>query len=674
MRELLYILTSILFLCSCSHIEESDPALEDKGIYITFQDRVETRSSLNSSYVNYRKVKEVYLYVFEGTGSTSKCVLIKELKWNGEISQKYALGEMLNSGTYTFMAVGIDDKAGTTYNFPNAIVLGSELGASKAQLVEAKRADMPGSDLYVGLTEASVSQTASSTVNIELKRKVSGVLAYLKNIPCTVNGTTVSDLKIKLHRNQHTQIPLITSTANPYGSGVLANSAYLFERNLLEYFPDKKSGKYYVIPAENTSDLKTVENSLLMGAFMLPLEASTANKSTLSIELWGTDAVSSQYKILKSYDVTYKKPDGTETNVFDIDENHLYSIGRKPSDDDTSGDKPMDLSGSGIEVFVTSWDNYNVDNNFPIISVPARMRVDYNPTNYIFDCKSTVQGIIIDASYPSKPWTLKIPDDCDWIHFVQKDADGFTIGYTRTISGEGYKEIEIILNDYAIERSTTAFTLEEIKTDYRSTDLQLITLGDATVTTTLSVRQYNAITVDNTNHVGISRLDYGCYFDKETGAIVRPANAKLQWGYFSTGNLYVSGDNPMEYYNGETNLNKIYKRYTDGKVGGKYYVGSMFQKVRQGVITITNGVSVPTGNLWYPPVYHELWSISEAAVRMANEEAYSVFGLAKNERYWSGSGHYLTIGKAYYALMGTNKTDSGADKNDAYWVRPARHF
>lgn len=673
MRKLLYILTSILFLCSCSHIEESDPALEDKGIYITFQDRVETRSSLNSSYVDYRKVKEVYLYVFEGTGSTSKCVLIKDVKWNGEISQKYALGEVLSSGTYTFMAVGIDDKAGTTYNFPNVIVLGSELGSSKAQLVEAKRADMPVSDLYVGLTEASVSQTASSTVNIELKRKVSGVLAYLKNIPYKVNGTLVSDLKVKLHTNQHTEIPLIKNIQNPYGSGVLANSNYLFERNLESYSADAEQ-KYYAIPAINTPDLKTVENSLLMGAFMLPLEASAAGKSTLSVELWGTDVVNSNYKILKSYDVTYNPQGGTSTTVFDIDENHLYSIGKKVSDDDTSGDRPMDLSGSGIEVFVTAWDNYNVDNEFPVISVPARIRVDYNPANYIFDCTSVVQDVVIDASYPSKPWTLKVADDCDWIHICTTDASGNITGYTKSIDGEGYLEAKIILNDYGIERIQTTFTLDEIKNDYRSTDLQLITRGDATVATTLSVRQYNAITVDNTNHIGISRLDYGCFFDKETGAIVRPANAKLQWGYFSTGNLYVSGDNPMEYYNGETNLNKIYKRYTDGKVGGKYYVGSMFQKVRQGVITITNGVSVPTGKLWYPPVYHELWSISETAVRMATEEAYGVFGLAKNERYWSGSGHYLTIGKAYYALMGTNKTDSGADKNDAYWVRPARHF
>ena len=235
-------------------------------------------------------------------------------------------------------------------------------------------------------------------------------------------------------------------------------------------------------------------------------------------------------------------------------------------------------------------------------------------------------------------------------------------------------EVKIILNDYAIERTTSTYTLEDIKNDYRSTDLQLITRGDASVTTTLSVRQYNTITVDNAHHIGICRLDYGCHFDRETGEVVRPADAIIQWGYFSTGNLYVSGDNPMEYQDGESNTNKIYQRYINGKAGSGAWSGSIFQKIKADVISIVNGVAVSTGKIWYTPVYHEMWSIARTVNNISGENAYQIFGVLKNERYWCGTGDDLSLSKAYFIEIGTRNYLTNANKKDAYRVRSARHF
>ena len=118
---------------------------------------------------------------------------------------------------YTFLAVGVDDRSGSVYQFPDAIKVGTKLADCQAKLDEAQRTFMPNADLYVGVTTTQIQAANYNRVEVELKRKVAGVIVYLQNIPCQPEGVFVKRLEVNLHTNQHTALPLIRNEANPYG-------------------------------------------------------------------------------------------------------------------------------------------------------------------------------------------------------------------------------------------------------------------------------------------------------------------------------------------------------------------------------------------------------------------------------------------------------------------------
>lgn len=669
MKHFFFYILSALFLFSCSE-EKNDyenSSQQEKGTYITFKKLVETRSELNSAYVNYRKIEHVYLYVFDGNEATSKCIFKEEVSWTGDISKAHLLGKVLDAGAYTFLAIGTDDKAGRVYNFPDAISIGTEFGQCKARLMMEQRIDMPYADLYVGYKEATIQKDTINVVNTELKRKMAGVIAYLTNIPYQINGTRISNLKVKLYTNQHTEIPLITDDAAPFGQGSLENSNYLIDYDLSSYSSDA-SGTNYSIPAINTSNLKTVENSIITGAFMIPLSYDeTDYNPTMLIELWGPRPDDSSYQLCKRY-IVYDKT-GPYYDAFPIEENHLYSIGQKLVDNATEGDVPVDLSGSSVYISIKNWTNYSDNVDFPSVSAPAYIGADFNPDKYIRDSPSNTEYIDIDASYPQTTWTLDT--NCDWVYVVNRDESGNIINYSRTLTGNTAQKVELYITDYTVQRD--GYTTEQVKNDIRTTNISLTTNG-LSEQSTLPIKQYNTITLYSVaspgHYIGLRRLDYGCSFDKQTGAVIRPSNASSSWGYFSTGNLYVSGDNPMDYVDGESTMKKVYQRYLDNKTGSGAYVGSIFSNVRKEIINIdANGMPVSTGHVWYVPAYHENWTVVKQ-----NDYELSVYNLIKNASYWSATGDDLIIGKAYIMTSGASTGRISADKNIAYFVRPICQF
>ena len=177
---------------------------EGRGIYLSFSDGADTRSTLQSSEVDYHDVKAVYLYVFEGTDGSATCVYDHNdlnVQWDskGDISQKQWISvDLKDNVKYTFLAVGVDDKADEVYGVPASF---KDKSLSEVVAAYTGKGQMATAQLFAGYEEATVTD-GKATVEITLRRKVAGVLAYLKNIPYKVEDTQVTDLKIKLGLQQ----------------------------------------------------------------------------------------------------------------------------------------------------------------------------------------------------------------------------------------------------------------------------------------------------------------------------------------------------------------------------------------------------------------------------------------------------------------------------------------
>ncbi len=671
---------------------------EGRGIYLSFSDGADTRSTLQSSEVDYHDVKAVYLYVFEGTNGSATCVYDHtdlNVQWDpeGDISQKQWISvDLKDNVEYTFLAVGVDDKADEVYGVPASF---KDKSLSEVVAAYTGKGQMATAQLFAGYEEAAVTD-GKATVEITLRRKVAGVLAYLKNIPCSVEHADanlgeakVTGLRIKLCSNQNTTMnlwPVSTDGAPVYGSVLLDNSDVLYEVDLAEagYKPDG-DGRYFEKAGIDTDDLKTVDNSLLTGAFMIPLENTTTN-GTLQIELIGdyTTGGGEEYsgEVVKTYTITNNLDNATD---FSIEENKLYSIGKKLSDASTDGDKPADLSGNILQLEVVEWCSQIMDNVFPNIVVPVSIKSNYNVSNYIFDAMSDTTTVYIRASeeFKNTQWTLDV-SEYDWLHIIAQDETGQGVEYKKTLQGYGDKDVVIIFNDYAVRRKNKSdydgsYKLSDedkalIRNDYRSAEIKLYTAGQPKPYPLL-LRQYNVINVyAYYDYVGISRLDYGCYFDRQTGREVRPNTNdvdKNQWGYYSTATSYVSGEYKMNYDDGEDTMNKVYQRYLDGSAGSAGWPGSIFQKVRTEERYIIDCVEQEPKHVWYVPAYHEMWAVSHLLAN--NSDMATVLNMKKGDNYWSSVGDETYVKRAYYMTVGVSSFKESADKNEKFFrVRPMR--
>ena len=674
----------------CSTCDENP---DGRGILLSFNDGTDTRSELHSSEVDYRDVKDVYLYVFEGTDAYAECILSEDVDWKGDISQEHWISANLTADDYTFLAVGVDDNAGKVYGL-TASYKGT-LGNCLAKLAEGKdKSDMATAQVFAGFTTQNVAEEDDVVkVGITLTRKVAGVLVYLRNIPYDVEGIQVTDLKIKLHKNQHTQMALWKAgDEEAYGTGELQNDdQYLFVQNMESYDPDEDN-RYYDIPAQ-TGNVATVQGSLLMGAFLLPIEAMESN-ATLVLELWGSKlegGSSAVYQTLKTYQIVNEG----QTN-FPIQENKLYCIGKKLSDGSTEGDKPADLSGNVLTISVEDWCDDYIPNVFPTVTAPARVVGDYNPENYIFDAPGTTTTVTV---YPptgdnasGKNWKMYIEygdgenepndglnkDEKDWIHIVSKNAEGGIIGYTNELLFSADSEetkVDLVLNDFAVCRSEllqetpgkyryNSDDIEMAKNDYRTAYIVVETEGYSTPYR-MKIRQYNTLSIHSGRKQGdywrgVARLDYGCYFDKMTGEAVcemSQSDNEADLGktlnvYGYTGHLetiwYIFGDVSVGYledieWEGERNT-------LDASVyDPSRCATSLMGKVKKDIVYyVTQDETVETveagdteGHTWFLPAIQEMMDFCKYYQKKDTDKSGATFGdianLGWTISYWTST-------------------------------------
>lgn len=671
-RILYYCLTLCMALScvSCTSEDLDEPVAEHSmQVRLTFGTEKATRSELNGPVMDYKDVKRVWLYVFDS--KAKGCIDVQDVYWDPQKSGKeYHLNlPIVAGGTYTFMAVGVDEKANETYgqfgiknvNTPQEL---------KAKLASGKdKKDMQTTQIFAGNVKQDIPADADSEsvidVNITLRRKVAGILAYLGNIPSVVGDNKVTKMRITLGQKQNTEFPLYREPGEQkFGSVPLETD----DKVLMEWDLSMQKDQNGIFIFDKTEN--SLPNTVLRGVFLLPIQ-SQSSVSTLNIELWGKPQDQEKEPVcVKTYEV---KTNG-DTN-FPICENKLYSIGKKGGD--LSEDIPANLSGNLIEIEEMAWNTITVDNLFGSVTGPARIDCIYNQENYIFDADfrddidlDILQGYAkTEGGIVSPKWTLSIVYDefeagkqkyptgnkffineektaanklRDWIHLGKLNTEGEVVEYVNSVTsenGNGMK-LKVILNKYAvlhndpdnsmfIDKSKTAYSQKMVNeiapNDYRIAYLKLETEG--ALPFYYRIRQYNALPIyvhdENVNillhTIGIMRLDYGQKFDEETGLPI-DNSTKIQWGFFSSTNNVFYGDPQMNSNDGYNNSETVFNNWLAGKNNlDKSYPGSALQITRKLCYDLTTGadnsISKETDSYaggyyqhGYLPAYYELYS------------------------------------------------------------------
>ena len=366
MKTLHYIpILIILFLSACTSDETPFPPEPDGQGNVTFVfkagSELTTRTVLNSSD-NRQHVEKVHLYIFSGIDEAATCQQIKEMPWPkpgdvGYVTTERSYSIVLAPGAYTFLAIGLDDKSGTTYNLPAAVAIGSTLANAKAALASGQtRTDIAQSELYAGFATApNVQASGNAAVTIDLWRRVAGVMGWFKNIPTQINNIPVSKVQIAFYTQQNKSGYLkaqeLEMNSYPYDITNPAN----FKDYITDPISTSETDKIVAtmdVPAN--IDAATV---LSAGSYMLPAAAPSVGNGTeytLRIELIGSDGSVLKAVRVKTApgDPLYINPTGSGTGIIDtggpcrfpIVANHFYSIGTSLA--------PVDLGG-GDDIVLT---------------------------------------------------------------------------------------------------------------------------------------------------------------------------------------------------------------------------------------------------------------------------------------------------------------------------------
>lgn len=288
---------------------------------------------------NVQHVTAIQLYIFDGTSANSTCVASEDIGWAAHFgnipptvtsSMDYHVkyGGLLNGTTYTFLAVGTDASSATTYGYPAAIVVGTtQLSSAIATLTGTEATtwkNMRQSELFAGATAITASSYGTQG-HVDLWRRVAGVMGWFTNVPTSISGNIVANIRISLYTSQNKSVPLIQRSQTPVFVDYQQNSVVTAGGQVLVEIP--------VPPA-------TLPIAVLsQGSYVLPVPAPApvnTNDYTLRVEL-----VNAAGTILRSNRVTLSGTDdsnsspGNGTGVIDpqgiyrfpIVANRFYGVG-----------------------------------------------------------------------------------------------------------------------------------------------------------------------------------------------------------------------------------------------------------------------------------------------------------------------------------------------------------
>lgn len=714
-------------------------------------------------------IEHLYAYIFKGSDESAKCVYVTEIPWEqnsqqGSASLTYRLKEanlpQYGTNDMQVLVVAVDNNT-DTYNFPydgvtehtSDLILGQPLSGVKLKLAEAaaetttsdedKAFKMANTEVFSGIASFKADD---QIIKVSLQRCVSGVLCYLTDIPYYVGSGTeevnkISSIELQLgnNLNLNTEYASFYDGAN-FGSVSSDNSEssdnkVIASVNISEYIygkgttngtldvqesdqslTDKNTQRLYV-PAMDNGVVKTKENTILFGAYLLPIEntatADAAANATLKLVLKANGGEQTAFIVKNTVTSVPGEPDasGSPTTItepayaYSLKANRLYSIGSKPFATDTDADQPASLKGKEVELNVIDWTDGNKEGqnnvNFPVYSLKSTISADWDTQyeNYIFNCMSETRTVYI---YPSEEdaqslnFKVQVAYPAEfkknpWVKFrfidekTGKPFDGYDDWYTTIgtnkipteLKGKTRMALEVRLNDYVekndiLGNSSITDKKDALLKDYRTATLQLVNSSNTNVLSSVPIQQFNAITVkfdyDKKSYtVGFSRVDL--WDTMADNGVAKGEGRYDTWGF--PGIVipwYIYGTTYDSNVDGEVNSDAA------EKINHSDYTTSVLYYAR--VKTVDDELG--DGRHWYLPAREELGAFFNNVVKEIG--SYNVNNLIEvvnvhhDAFYWTSSSDGSDNGRNSYVMKDTDSKPSGMRRKQSAYCRQARKF
>ena len=610
---------------------------------------------------------------------------------NGKIQgREFVLPESgaMEAVTYRVLCIGFDKESKKVYDLMSGETLNNTIFATGKTLAEAKAKmtietkayeeqtgtyQMYGYDgtgeLFAGWTEFEFEPDNINIAEVELKRRVAGILCYVTDIPAMIENTKVKGIRLCLNTKANDEIGLcrLDKPWEDFGAGGGYSSEYaggttLAYQDLTGWKQQGGSGEI-LVKDENGTEVK----NLVMGAYLIPINVVEDNNvtNTLSVQLFGGDSYDYEDgnlgELIKTFNVLNEQGHSTERGEtaerYNILPNYIYHIGDK--DDDT--DEPMSLLGQKITVKPKVWTGETIPVEFP--SVPIKVSMDlineyddvYDADRYVFDCigiddvggygnatpPTNILGNPVAEPYPlyypntqrlylkvspsvlKSHWKIKInrcdengtiittPDGEDGMLYILKSS-GYEQDYeakSPTEDNEGAK-IPLLLTDYAvnnsnIEKRYAKITLEMFESPQASNPID---------SEEMIVQQYNAIIVKYDNRVlGFSHYDWGTVWDTRTGEVETDGETAMwnyDWVILAAEIFGQTTQNTWE--NGAQNISWVKGRLDDKDRYEAFYDGTSkngcaMYKAAKYRLQITDSKKETLGNpTWFLPARYEM--------------------------------------------------------------------
>lgn len=740
---------------------DGEPVLE---ISVDGDFYMDTRSETGAASSGYKLVsseavqhiESMYAYIFKGSGEDATCVFVTKLPWEtasqpqGAATLNYSLKEVgldqYGTGDMQVLVIAVDNRS-DTYDFPypgieghdSQGMIGKELKEVKLQLAEKatgtdggaetvaeKAYRMANTEVFSGYKAFKASD---QVIRVEMMRCVAGVLCYLTDIPYYVNGqeddrNVIRSIELRLggglnlntsyssfYKNYTEGATTLVHAEKTLPDGnVIASvniSEYIYGIGVRDGVLDKQAGTsggetLLYVPEQNNGVVKTLENTILFGAYLLPIQATQEDSeqdATLQLVL--------KNKNVEGGELTYYVKNTTSGSqyAYSLDPNCIYSIGSKPSSTDTESDRPASLKGKELNLEVVEWGGADNDDDvlFPPYALNSYISSSWNENyeNYIFDCINTTEVFQVKLSQTDaeglKDANLQLAmfeanadgqtQPATWanLRFAgQTDDDWEDVLELKNVPDNAREgniiNVEIRLHDYVVENDimgdetlSLAEKIEKLGNDFRTANL---TLHKGTVAlSSVPVKQFNAITVEftydkETYTTAFSRVDLGDTMGDDGVALGK--GIKMTWGYnirrgdvVSPNSIFGGIDKNVD---GEMDCNAAARIQEDG-----YTNSAMYYARKEAVQTDWSE------RYWYLPAQYELKAFFNSVVKMFNDRNKSnlidVVNVHSGEFYWSCSTAISNLTKDSYVMSSTLDEPEGKKRyNTNAYCRQARKF
>ena len=251
----------------------------------------------------------------------------------------------------------------------------------------------PGEEIFAGInTETNglihSNEAGGFTTRVVLHRQVAGVYMYVKDIPqrdqatelrltaaCDNDGLVLEEFDTEDYGQNRGKGKYVVNGTTPQEEITASNRAILCTIDLNAW---KEENGTWKNPYDATNQNPAFQSgSYFAGSFVIPFAAPTETSATsLQLELYGGES----QKPLKTWNVKLPQDDAqVQTNftrwtwqdngftsvqkpetqeAYSLLRNHLYCIGRKDKDGDTTDDQPISLGDSNeiILKVIAEWD------------------------------------------------------------------------------------------------------------------------------------------------------------------------------------------------------------------------------------------------------------------------------------------------------------------------------